>query len=562
MKRLFVLFIGLAFFYPFLAFGASSIDVSQNDITYHYLDQLIAHDLVHSAIIGQRPYSREEVARLTAEALRNWEKRKEGVTEEEMDLKEHRRWMNTSKRINQILKYLKRKYRNELMRLNALAEKDDTKSPWIEFHGMENINFLFTFLDSNPTTFRVNNGGGRIDAISNPLVQNRQGRDYVDGAQYSIETEHWLNLTRYSSFYFRPRFQMQFPSGINANDNVRALVQELYGVFNIHNFEIQIGRSSLIEGQGFHGGLFISDHARPLDHIQVSNDHPIVLPWIFKYLGHNKFMAFYANLGPESFFPYTHFAGYKWSLKPFKIWEIGISNMLVTGGDGAPSFGAWDFLGDFIGFAGTGQGKSNRILGFDTRVTLPFLRNTQFYLEFFLDDKTTASLKRTFIDTAAYFVGIYIPRLNHSGTLQARVEFRYISEIFYRHGQFQSGYTLNREIIGDPLGPDGRSVMASIGWDLNPNTFVDLQFNYEVSDSNFYNNSGDSITVLINSPAEKRLRWVWGVRHRFKNRLSFLGKFGYERVNNFNYVNGDSRNHFLAEAGITIELGDHFTYSH
>lgn len=552
----------LTFIASVSVYGASSIDVSPNDVTYHYLDQLIAHDLIHTAIVGQRPYSRGEVARLIAEAKRNWDKRKEEIDISKMSLKENRRWVSVSSWINKILKVLEKDYRRELAkRKDYKGGEGIKKAKWLELHVMDKLEFLFTYLDSNAKTFPVNNGVGSISAMAQPLVQNRQGRDYVDGPQYSIETEHWMNVTRYSSFYVRPRFQMQFPSA-SPNDSVHAIVQELYGVFNIYNVELQIGRSSLIEGQGIHGGLFISDHARPLDHIQISNDHPIVLPWIFKYLGQNKFMAFFATLGPESFFPNTIFAGYKWTIKPFKVWELGMANMVMIGGDGAPSFSFGNFIGDFIGFSGTGGGKSNRILGFDTRITLPFLRNTQLYAEFFLDDMSTAGLKKTFIDDAAYYVGFYIPRLNYVGNWHGRLEFRYLSERFYRHSQFKSGYTLNREILGDPLGPDGHSITVTIGWDVNPKTLLDVNFFYEVSDSDDYLFLGSSIRRSQDNPAETRLRWILNFQQQFNNRFTLLGRFGYERVHNFNYVSGDNRNQFLVEVGLTFNFRDYFTLVH
>ena len=57
-------------------------------------------------IVAQRPYSREEVARLIAEAQENWKKKKEQTDVTAMSLKKHRRWMVASKQINTVLEYL------------------------------------------------------------------------------------------------------------------------------------------------------------------------------------------------------------------------------------------------------------------------------------------------------------------------------------------------------------------------------------------------------------------------------------------------------------------------
>lgn len=548
-----VLFLSFLFLPSAVLKAESSTDVSLSDPTYHFLDQLASHGLIETSIFGQRPYSRKEAARLILEAQQNWEKKKGDPPK--LSDKEERRYGRKTKRIEEILEWMEKKYRNEMEALRGGKQKGTKRN--LEIHPLSSAQVLLTILDSDPRKFPLDNGVGIIDASSNPLVQNRGGRDYADGAQYAIETEHWADLTRYASFYLKPRFQFQFPFGSEA-DREKVLVQELYGVFNFHNVEIQAGRSSLFFGQGGHGGLLLSDNARPLDHVHLTNDHPVILPWIFKYLGHNKLTLFWGNLGPESFFPYTHLAGYKWTIKPFSIWEMGLSNVMMIGGEGAPDFGVRDAIVDFIGFSGTNEGASNRILGFDTRVTLPFLRNSQFFLDFFLDDKTFSSFKKTFVDDAAYFAGFYLPRLTDDGKVQGRFEFRALPGRFYRHAQFRSGYTLNGDILGDPLGPDGISFLANIRGDISLLSFVELELSYGESDSNTYNFGGSTITVALDNPTEKRVKSLVTYGRFLNSKMNLMVTMGYEKVFNMNTIPQNSADNFLFEVSFQSSFEDFF----
>lgn len=543
------LFLFLIFLAPQHSYAVSSIDVSLDDPAYHHLEVLEAHGLIKTAVMGQRPWSRMEVGRLLIEARENRERL--GVEREAKNPKEE--W------VGKILGELEKEFSREVEICRKKAEGLGGLRR-LELHALDRTDLLITFLDSNAKMF-PNNGLGGMTARSQPLVQNRQGRDYTDGSQYSLETVHWVDATPFLSFYLQPRFQFQFPTGRDDDPGTQPFVQEFYSVVNLWGVEIQAGRSTLIQGQGPHGGLVLSDHARPLDHVHVTNDHPVVLPWVFKYLGGNKLTLYFGTLGPESFFPNTLHVGYKWSIKPFDIWELGLANTMVIGGDGSPDFSALEFLGDFLGFSGTGESKSNRLIGLDTRLRLPFLRNVQLYGEALWDDKTIQNWKRTLVDTVAYEGGIFIPRIDDAGRWHGRIEFRYISELMYRHGQFQSGYTLNREILGDPQGPDSHGLSVHLGWDIQPRTRAGFDGYYVVADGDVYTNTGGEIFVNADNQAETRIRGIltFSKGHR---RYNFLGRFGYERVQDFNYVAGDNRHHFLAEAGIRVDLGDKLTLIH
>ncbi|HMS44105.1 MAG TPA: hypothetical protein PKE69_28015, partial [Pyrinomonadaceae bacterium] len=74
MKKLFLIFSFLSLCFPIVSNAQVSVNVSPLDSVYHDLDKLIGHKLIYRVITNQRPYSRKEIARLTAEAKRNFAK--------------------------------------------------------------------------------------------------------------------------------------------------------------------------------------------------------------------------------------------------------------------------------------------------------------------------------------------------------------------------------------------------------------------------------------------------------------------------------------------------------
>src|SRR5687767_10451324 len=63
--------LSLALLWPGIATGQATTNVPVQDLTYRHVDRLVAEGLVDTVHVGQRPYSRREVARIAGEAERN-----------------------------------------------------------------------------------------------------------------------------------------------------------------------------------------------------------------------------------------------------------------------------------------------------------------------------------------------------------------------------------------------------------------------------------------------------------------------------------------------------------
>ena len=174
--------------------GRASPVIPISDPVYDDLDLLAAHNLIKTLMIGQRPFTHSEIGRLSAEAKTSFEA-KPDLTDEEAYPKypSASREFQTRAFIRKILDRL----------TNSFPAEEIGR---YVFHPLEKVILETTFLDSPPRPYFPTNN---IDATYNPLVQNREGRHFLDGTQYAWETNHWALLGNHFSAAFRPRLQFQ-----------------------------------------------------------------------------------------------------------------------------------------------------------------------------------------------------------------------------------------------------------------------------------------------------------------------------------------------------------------
>ncbi|MBL7685854.1 MAG: hypothetical protein JNK65_07480 [Deltaproteobacteria bacterium] len=561
---LFILFIFLIHFSG--AVNAQvSVNVSTTDPVYRDIDKLVAQGLVDKIIVGQRPYSRKEIARITAEAIRHLPRLEENLSNPKNSDSKKASIQSRIDAVQNILDRLKKDYAEELVQIKAVEGQTSDYS----IHPLEKAEVDLTVLRSRPTTLIPSNGIGNIDAVVNPLVNNRQGRHLVNGTNLSLETSHWLRASNYWAFYFRPRFQLAWGWQGSNNDHRVDLING-YTKVGFGNFEIEAGRDHLLWGQGENSGLQLSNNPRGLDMVKLSNDSPFILPSFLKYLGAHKLSFFYADLGPEQFFPRSYLVGYKWSLQPVSFFEVGFSSMTLGGGRGAPAGSIGDQMRDIL-FLGSVSGiqVSNKITGFEGRFRIPPLRGTEVYLEYMFDDIHRADFKTWFVQDAGQIAGLYVPRLLNDGSLDLRFEYHRTGLRYYRHGQFLSGNTLNSFILGDALGPNAQGVYGTMKWDINTQNLLTFKGSYEKRGSNIYTaishdpvnrpTAVDQFIVVANGPSEKRISFDAAWFYRFKNKpFSLRTDFGYEHVQNEGFVAGRNANHVRGQLAFQVDL-DRFT---
>lgn len=531
----------------------SSVTVSIEDPVYRRIDKLVAHGLIKTQMIGQKPYVRAEVARLIAEAMKNYPEFAARFQQDQGAFDESAKRLKDKVYVDKVLKILKDEYRDELIQQGAL----EGKIPTVQGQIIDELRWDFAYLDQAPMTFPADNGFGGIDAQTRPLVENRGGRHYTDGANLGIETSHWFRFGKYFSVQAEPRVQIQVAKDGEPEEN-DFFVQRLSGRFTWNKLDLQIGRDSINWGPSAEGGLGFSNNARPLDFVKLSSISPFRYPFIFKKLGIHQWNLIVANLGPEQRFKDSWLVAYKNSMRGSPYLELGVSQSLVLGGDGAPDLGIGSAFGEFWGVGSHAQASSNRNFDIDVIGTIPKLWGMQVYAELNFED-FDRNMTVLFRDDLSWTAGVYLPRATRSGTLDLRLEYSKLSPRYGRHPVFTSGMTENGLLIGNPLGPDAQSVRALLRYDFSPETLIDFGVRYARRNGDLYDVDYDSNGVggrstLVDRPVESRVRaWV-GLRHEFDSHLMARFGFGWEGVKNLNFSAGDDANQWLAEAGFTYRF--------
>ncbi|MBI4126357.1 MAG: hypothetical protein HY465_02575 [Deltaproteobacteria bacterium] len=534
-----VLFAVGCLWWPSTASSQTSLNASPEDDVYRTIDVFVAHKLVRNTIVGQRPYSRQEVARLLRESRKALEHRKEDPS---------------YFYLASLLSHHERFYRHEL----------EEEQRGVEINAFSELDFSVLYQSSEPRII-PDNGEGEIDAVVTSFDHDDQGKTLVNGGNALVSSKHQAFFSPYLAFDFEPR--LVFPMSRQVDQSPSVTVHRLYAKTGWRNIEVETGRDNILWGQGEYGGLMLSAHARPLDMVKVTNPHPWQAPWMLKYLGPMRWTFFMANLGPEQVHSYPYFYGLKWSLQPSRYFEMGLSHTIIMGGDAAPSVTWWEPIAEIFPlhkWGGRNIGANdiaNNAWGFlDFRVTIPPLRSLVLSYDGYIEDSIVRALRLpdNILNQMSFVAGTYLPRLDTTGKWGLRLEYHHMAPLSYRHGNWLSGYTLNRRVIGDPLGPGADAVTSTLLWRPVPRWQGRLGIAYEDFDSSQYytqtnaSGGGDRILVATTGIHERRYRATLGGEWWFKKNLRLHGEAGYERIQNGNFESGHDINNGLIEAGLSL----------
>ncbi|MFH1829198.1 MAG: capsule assembly Wzi family protein [Pseudomonadota bacterium] len=546
------------------AWTRSTSNVPCDNSLYRDLDKLVAFGLVEPPIVGQRPYPRSEFARMTAEAIRNFEKNEADAARAE-SLDEFIKRSKRSRETKIVLERLEDEFQEELIDMGA-APGERMR---YRLHPFEKINFYATYLNSPPTTIPVNNGRGSINAVINPLKDYDLGRHPIDGFLNAEELVGRFQAGRFISGYARSRFEVDMYRTDDMTGH--AYLQNGYATFKAGNFSMEVGRDSMLWGFGERGSLLYSTNARPLDGFWLTNPTPARLPWVFKYLGRWRYTLYAANFGPGYSRKWAWLAGYKLSLAPAKYVELGFGHVVQIGGEGMPTPSAIDVIGEFFGFrpAGTDPSSpnlSNHSFEIDYMVRIPQLRGVMLYGNIAIEDKWK-SIKKTLKQGCSYLWGIYLPAINPSGSADLRIEYVKTSPLQYRHGLYSDGWTLNRRIIGSDAGPDADAVHALFRKTISPKIWYGVTFGWDYRRSDTYtelvnpNGTAGDVVKIASGPTEQRLRGLFDIDWQMKKHLGLHLTLGYERVGNLNFQQGVDRNNYLGGLEIKLDLDRYFAFA-
>ena len=520
------------------------------DDSYADVAALVAGGVVDRVIVGQRPYTRLEFARIVGQATRALARRDS---------------------LSARTAYLRQVVASIADRL--CLEPDTSAAPRVRpctmLHSfyLRRIALDYTQTDSPTRRIPPSNGIGQIDAFLNPLLSGRLGRPLVPTWNVSLETEHVVE-TPHLALALTTALIVQ--ADTSRAQRVLGRVQDAQLRFVAKNVAIEAGREYALWGQSETGGLLGSISGPPLDLVRISNERLLTLPWLLRNLGPTKLSAFYSDLGGAQNYPHPYLVGYKISIAPSERVELGFVTYTKSGGHGSPraSFGARvldafpfvnaSFFAGIIGLRGAYQ-FSDRYAGTDGRLRFPSLRSSELFWEILLNDFDVRRLGSVLWEDAGHVVGFTMPRLTDDGRLSGSLEYHHTGIRYYEHHQFTSGQTLRGTLLGDPLGPDASGGYANLRWVPSPRDRVTLTGALERRSHDEYEllplpPPQFRFSKTLDRPKEWRTRAVATWRRFGAGGFGTLAELGYEHVRNYDFAAGVERDNWAARAGVEYRL--------
>jgi len=415
---------------------------------------------------------------------------------------------------------------------------------------------VVTALDSPPRDL-PRNGLGTAELTINPLGALGGGTPLGEGTTVQLSSSHAWGGGGPLALQFRPRLSQRGERG----SDPALQVQQASVRIRLQNMEIRGGRDILVREQSIRTGLVLSSGPRNWDLLEVGTAEPVRLPWILDALGPVEASAFWAHLGRGQTFPNGWMVGYRGSLRPHPRLELGGTALFQQGGEGGPE-ASWkerfldallipdllDTENDYL--------FSNKLVGADARLRLPWGRGVELFVEGALDDFDHRRLRSTVVDNGAVALGVFVPSLDPDGRVSLALEVQRTGGTLYRHSRYRTGFTLEERAVGSSLGSDGSGGYLRMAWFQGGSALVTLEGAVEEYRADRYRVFGEPdfrYERVETLPRERRVRGVVSMDWSPPGRMyEVLATVGGERVGNPGFEEGEGRTNLLASLGVGI----------
>lgn len=450
--------------------SVGSAYVALDSPIYAEIERLASLGYIHSEFLGLRPWTRMACAQMLQEAADNNVLREGGEAAE-------------------LYANLRRDFAYELGILNgkdprATASIDRVYTDFTGIAGPpinDSFHFGQTIYDNfgRPYQEGFNNDSGVEASASYGRFELSFRGEYQNAAAAQLYSPAAQQVIAHTDEV--PDAYFQSPGTTN-----RLELLDTYAGITLTNWQLSIGKQSLWEGVDDSTALIISDNIDPMYMFRINRTTPLVLPWIFKWLGPAR-AEFFLGATEGHHYPRRPWVqGLKISLKPTPNLEFGFSRTVMFAGAGHPltlrSF--WDAfisVGDNTSTTpGSARDVGDRRGEFDFHYRLPYLRNwVSLYGDFMTDDDPSplSNPPRSILAP-----GIEITKFPKLPRLQLRVEApssdaanvsQYAGTFFYWNGAYHDGYTNRGNIIGSWIGRDSTAIWSQARyWVSATNSFT------------------------------------------------------------------------------------------
>lgn len=539
------LVLGLVLLLPRAASAQATPYVPPLDPAYRDVEALVSAGLVRGLVLGQRPWSRLAFARAAVEARGRGEAG--GIALEP--------------RFAEALARLGSRFQEDIARLCAPGgEPCAEPRASARVRGLAaDVSWADSPLRAVPTGYDT---ASRIDADIAPLIQRNLGRKLADGGTVAVLASGDITLGSRFAASLGPRVWLgvQHPDG-QTDLSVQLEHGYLHGLLG--NLSVDLGRGHAPRGAARDYAVAVSSNARGLDMVRVSMERPARLPWLLRHLGPARFAAWAGDLGRDRDNPGSKLIVLEGALQPHPDLELGATLQNQQFGEGIPPAGWADRVRDVLGILprwwwgnldGVGE-ISDKAMAFDARVRIPS-QGLELYAEVLTTDDHNIFLgwREALWNDAAWAWGGRLTGWGPGGRLDARLEAGRVGVRPYSHHQFTSGTTLDRRVIGSPLGPLGAGVSGALAWN-GTGDVVEVGAAWERYSGDRYQKPegpgwAQRLVRVEDNPDEIRLRATldWERAPRVRG-LRTSVRLGYERVTRFAFTD-QSRSNFLAQVGV------------
>src|SRR5919108_556061 len=446
---------------------------------YPMLNRLAALGFLDDAILGMKPWTRLECARLvsqTGDRLRD-----AGLETEAMRLYDS----------------LRPEFSSELSLLGGGSNNASD---------LESIYARVTQISGPPLIDGFHFGQTLVNDFGRPF---ERGFNSVDGFSGWATAGRWVVYVRgeYQHSPAAPAISPQVasaianmdlnpvfpPTPIAARNQARLL--DTYIGFNVADWQISYGQESEWWSPNESGPLLFSDNAFPIRTFHINRVSPFHLPGLLRFLGPTRWDAFFGTLQGHQTTPGPFFHGEKISFKPTCNLEFGFSRTVVLGGAGLPItldrlirsyFSATSSNNET---PATDPGK--RTGGFDFRYRVPLLRDwLTIYADSLANDDPSplAAPRRAGINP-----GIYISHFPKLAKLDLRVEapltdvvaLKSPGQYIYWDHFYHDLYTNRGFLMGNWVGRDGAGIQATSSYWLSGRNAIQFGYRHAKVDALF-----------------------------------------------------------------------------
>jgi hypothetical protein len=463
---------------------------------YPLLERLIALGYMKSNVLGIRPWTRLQCARMVDESGEKLENSVDDPTE-----------------ASRIYKALAQEFAPEIARLDGAANLG------------ARVNSVYTRMtDVSGTPLRDSYHFGQT-------LVNDYGRPYwtgfndITGVNAEAETGPLaFNLqAEYQHAPAMPSYSPAALSAIGAADGTPPLANGTSQVnqlqllnstvsLNINNVQFTFGEQSAWLGSGESGSFLMSNNAPPFPMFRIDDVQPHEIPGVSRVLGPFRTEFFIGQLsghhwetcivatcqtypgyptvvGPK-IVPQPFIQGGKISFQPTPNFEFGMGYTAMFGGPGLPvTFGNF-FRTFYVHSNSAANNPGKRISEADFSYRIPGLRN---WLTFYFDSLVTDEISPIGSTRADVNPGIYMPHVPKIPKLDFRAEGFNVSRtkefspgfVYADNRRFLDGYTNDGVLMGSWIGRAGRGGQAWLTYWLSPRNKIQLGYRLQTVSPDF-----------------------------------------------------------------------------